>query len=331
MPQKIKIFVPERTACNLVTPDETIIEHFIKYNIENPRVTFIESPEAADLIILFQEWSFKLPHYAKTLAADALINKYPSKVYVVNYDSTIGEGFLPGCYVSLKKDYQDTSRFRPCAYPKAYNEFINKQDRDNEVPKYLFSFRGTLHSHPIRKTLFETLETAKNALVIDNTKQFHSHTHAEKRQYIDEIKDSIFVLCPRGTSPNSYRLFETMSLGRCPVIISDDWVETIGPDWGNCSIRISEKDIDSIPSLLEKHRTKGIVMGAKARDEWEKYFSDKPKYQQYLQQIVDLSSTPSKQYESIQTMQQHWKSHAFLSNNKWTLKQKLMRRVNKWL
>ena len=43
-----------------------------------------------------------------------------------------------------------------------------------------------------------------------------------------------------------------MRMGRVPVILSDDWVEPIGPSWEKFSIRIRERDVDRIPAPLEK-------------------------------------------------------------------------------
>jgi len=220
---EVSVYLPSHNESELVSDDPLLTKKFIKHNFETGRVKRADSAESADIIIILQAWSFKLPAYTKLLCADSLIQNHAEKVYVVNYDSTVREGFLPGCYVSLQKDHHQIERFISCPYPKAYNELINDSLTSGE-PKYLFSFRGTLHSHKIRERMFEQLEGSARSLMVDNTKAFHSHTIQEKEIYLSELTQSKFVLCPRGTSPNSYRLFETMQLGRCPVIISDQWV-----------------------------------------------------------------------------------------------------------
>jgi len=218
----LKVYVPNSRDSSLVTQDTGIVDRFLEYNKTSSHSTFCNSPSEADLIIIFQGWSFKLPDYARELLSNAMFSKYAHKVYVVNYDSTIGEGFLPGCYVSLKKSNYDQARFRACAYPKIYNKHVAASDAKREHHRYLFSFRGTLHSHPVRQRMFDALSDEPNSLMVNNTKDFHSHTDEEKQLYVKDLIDSQFVLCPRGSSPNSYRLFEAMSTGRCPVIISDE-------------------------------------------------------------------------------------------------------------
>jgi len=43
-----------------------------------------------------------------------------------------------------------------------------------------------------------------------------------KQNYARLIANSKFVLCPQGVGPSSLRLFETLLMGRAPVIISDE-------------------------------------------------------------------------------------------------------------
>ena len=65
-----------------------------------------------------------------------------------------------------------------------------------------------------------------------------------------------------------------MKLGRAPVIISDAWTPPIGPNWNECSVRILEKDILKIPKLLRERENEWKELGERARNTWEKWFSD---------------------------------------------------------
>ena len=42
-----------------------------------------------------------------------------------------------------------------------------------------------------------------------------------------------------------------MMLGRVPVIVSDQWVPPDGPDWESFSMRVKEREVDTIPAMLE--------------------------------------------------------------------------------
>ena len=43
---------------------------------------------------------------------------------------------------------------------------------------------------------------------------------ARQSEYFRIMHNSMFVLCPRGVAPSSYRIFEAMKAGRVPVIIA---------------------------------------------------------------------------------------------------------------
>lgn len=68
------------------------------------------------------------------------------------------------------------------------------------------------------------------------------------------------------------RLFESMKIGRVPVIISDAWVAPAGPDWAQFSVRITEREIETIPRRLHELEPRYEAMGRAARVAWEQWF-----------------------------------------------------------
>ena len=60
--------------------------------------------------------------------------------------------------------------------------------------------------------------------------------------------NSDLVLCVRGNGNYSYRLYETLSAGRIPLLVDTDcqlpWERFI--DWDSCLIRVDQKDIGTI-------------------------------------------------------------------------------------
>jgi hypothetical protein len=99
----------------------------------------------------------------------------------------------------------------------------------------------------------------------------------ERKVYLARFSDvtsrSKFVLCPRGASPSTYRLFETMEAARVPVIVSDAFTPPEGPDWATFSLRVAEAETQSIPALLRRHEAAAVEMGARARSAWEHWFA----------------------------------------------------------
>ncbi len=69
------------------------------------------------------------------------------------------------------------------------------------------------------------------------------------------------------------RIFEAMEAGRCPVIISDEWLPPPFVDWDRCSLRVLEDEVDSLPERLREHEHRAHELGRNARKEWEGWFA----------------------------------------------------------
>lgn len=172
----------------------------------------------------------------------------------------------------------------------------------SEDYKYVWSFMGSVHTSPLRKKIAELNST--NSYFKDTSAQFKSGitskvNSAELKKYhedyINILKDSAFVLCPRGLSPSSIRLFEVMKSGRVPVIISDAWLPPPFIDWKKCSIWIKEDEIHLIPQILGAKLGKAKEMGLKAREEWEKVFAESNMFH-YTTEAALLLKTESKHF-----------------------------------
>lgn len=325
------IYLPSHEECDLVSDDPQFIDKFEEYNFSSQRAMKVSRPEKADIILIFEAWSFKRQDYAQKLSDSPLLKNHASKTYVINYDDTVGEGFLPGCYTSLKLSSYNDKRFIPITYPKIYNESVDLSKNYAGSSKYLFSFRGTTDSHPIRKKVIDQLSSHPLANIVEINKQFHSHSEGDKLAFVEQTLSSLFVLCPRGWSPNTYRIYETMNMGRCPVIISDEWVETSGPNWARCSVRVAESDIENIPNILNNLAQKGEKMGQQAYEEWQKHFDEKAKYHAYLDHIIDLHFSAKTPTMLLPEYIQYWRSDSFLFRNNWTIRQKVARKLRSLL
>jgi hypothetical protein len=91
--------------------------------------------------------------------------------------------------------------------------------------------------------------------------------------YADSMAEAAFSLCPRGKGPGSIRLFESMQMGRCPVILSDEWVLPERVDWPSCSLMVAERDAPHLPEILRAQAANAAELGLNARKEWEKYYA----------------------------------------------------------
>lgn len=271
--------------------------------------------------MLFEEWQTRFESYADALERDEFFRAHWDRLYTINCDD-LGRGFLPGCYTSLTPNTFDRRLHRACAYPYSYNELtITAAETRRE---HLFSFRGTDASHSIRREMFRLLGDHPRGKMSCVRTPFHSHDEAQKRAYVHDILASCFALCPRGWSPASYRVFEVMELGRCPVIISDEWIPVDGPRWEECSIRVKQSEIPRIPKILAGIEEEAERLGQAARMTWEAHFSEKPKFQSMLRQLGTIH-----QQRDTSDYRKRWRSRKFRSANRWLLGQRLLDRLRR--
>jgi hypothetical protein len=113
-----------------------------------------------------------------------------------------------------------------------------------------------------------------------------------RRNYIEAILDSNFVLCPRGIGAASMRLFEVMELGRAPVVISDAWQPIPNLPWSDFALFVQEKDAEQIPALLEAARPRAAEMGRRAREVWERHYSPNRIFDEFAAAAADLLKHP---------------------------------------
>lgn len=98
--------------------------------------------------------------------------------------------------------------------------------------------------------------------------------------YMKNMTDNTFILCMRGEGNFSYRLYETMMMGRIPIIIDSEQVFPFDNviDYSKFSIRIDINNINSIEEIIYnkiKSFTKEEIMTMQknSREAWLEYFS----------------------------------------------------------
>jgi hypothetical protein len=181
------------------------------------------------------------------------------------------------------------------AYFGAINPLIDvaEQEREEVTRRWLFSLVGA-PTAPVREALFKKFQTTDRWFIRETSNAAFNigvddpAKRAGQADYLCTILESHFVLCPRGYGTGSFRLFETMRLGRAPVIISDDWVPPIGPDWTTCAIFVPERKIARLPDLLCERLPASAELGAEARRQWERWFAPDIFPERCLQAIHEL-------------------------------------------
>ena len=103
------------------------------------------------------------------------------------------------------------------------------------------------------------------------------------------MNNSIFSLCPRGTSPTSFRLYEALEMGSIPIYISDEfWIPFKDYiDWKEFCIFIKPDSINKIPFIVDSliKESKHIEMISKGQKVYKDYFTNE-KICEYIIKIL---------------------------------------------
>lgn len=250
----------------------------------------VDEPDNADLI-LFAERINEAGSHLEKVRKHPLVSKYRERCFVFN-PRYKGIPFIPGVYSSIHRALYDPQRVRSGHYTEVANHDIIDFRHPTKEDAYLYSFVGSTNTHSIRKKLAPL--DHENGLFLDTSEERKddeglSETEYQER-YVNISSNSKFILCPRGFGPSTMRLFETMKMGRVPVIISDEWVPPEGPDWTTFSVQIAEADVSKVPSVLRDLEDRSLEMGTKARKEWEKWFSKEVTFTRVVDWCLDIMS-----------------------------------------
>jgi hypothetical protein len=81
---------------------KSVLQNSEKHILCHRGAETVDTSSAADFIVLFQDWFFKVLSNAEQLSPDLIFRELSEKLQAVNCDDPVGAGFLSGCYVSLQ-------------------------------------------------------------------------------------------------------------------------------------------------------------------------------------------------------------------------------------
>jgi hypothetical protein len=277
----------------------------------------IDDPTQADLI-LFAETYCGLDPYFFEVVRHPLVRRYPDKAVLYHISDTpftLCRTISP----SVESGHPNAAARRSFSYIVRVHENTMRSTLACRVsePRFLFSFIGDPTTHPVRQRLLKLQHPAAllragrgvATLTMDDTAKHLFHKH-----YVEDTQDSLFVLCPRGIGACSMRLFETMELGRVPVLIGDSWLPIAHLPWHEFALFVPEAEVEGIPALLESIQGQAVVMGQRARAVWEQFLSPERVLQTLIATGLELLKTPYGSAERLRDMvplmhPRHWHNH----------------------
>ena len=285
------------------------------------------SPDVADAIILHEEFSFKEWRYVPRLIEDPIVGRYPNKVYTINTDDA-ANGLLRGVYTSLPKGRYNAQYHGIVPYAAFPNQAVlERRGEPRPEPKYLGTWRGNTKSNKRLRNHFYQVCNSSPLFLVETTQSWLNHDGNEKQHYVDVLVSGRFSLCPAGWAAVSFRIYESMALGICPVIIADEFVPPHGPNWPDFSIRVPEADVSNLAVILEGFSDSYLEMGKMAKQAWEQYFSPERVNKYYADALLNCIRTGLNTGSSAKEIAR-WRSFMTYWSNHWTLPQRFMVKVN---
>lgn len=287
-----------------------------------------DNPEKADIIIIIESNHYKNHRETELYLNEPLLIKHPNKIYCINYEDN-PSGVLKGLYSSLLPIKTDPSLHLSWPALFLHNKLIytSQNKIQNKNKKLLFSFTGST-SHVVREKLFSIYSsyTVKNILV-KKVDRWFNHSEQDFEDYVSNIQNSSFSLCPRGHAPYTHRIAESMALGSVPVIIADDWIPFAIPDTGYY-IQIPEDSIDKIPAILKDNMDRYDTLQKNSSDTWERHFSRRNRCCTAIERLISFhKAAPAT--TTYNFYRKRIKSFSFRRNNKFLFIQRLARRITR--
>lgn len=320
----MKLFFAEFANSSLFSSSPRTLLAVKQYLLESNLADEVKCPNDADAIIVQENTEYKDHHYVDMLLKDPFISQYFEKIFTITTDDS-ATGVLKGLYASIPKKRFDERYHRVVPYFEYNNEYVFASESQTES-SYMAGWYGNIRSSKLRRELFDRWGDNAN-FCLKQTESWYNHNEEEKRAYVQLITNSYFSLCPKGWAAPSPRIYESMALGRCPVIISDQFVPPKGPDWTKFSLLYPENDIGGLESFLQQHLKSALELGSNAKQAWNQYFAGDRLINYYASSLISLiHSTPKLTKEDER---KRWQSFSTYWKNNWSLPQRLMNRSRK--
>jgi Exostosin family len=235
----------------------------------------VEDPEKADLVLFIDSARPDL----RDIRDHPLYRENVEKTFVVHHGDRILP-FVPGVYTCAEQGFSWAGRTRTGGYLTVVEDERFVFSSIDLERSYLFSFVGRSATASVRRSI---LDLRYPRCMLKDTSEARCGD-----AYVEIMRRSSFVLCPRGYGSSSFRLFEALKMGRVPVVLSDAWIAPVGPDWASCALFVPEADVERLPHLLERLEGNAAEMGLAARHAWEDWFGPNVVFHRIVEWCLDL-------------------------------------------
>lgn len=161
----------------------------------------------------------------------------------------------------------------------AFSLFPAQNNLNHEITnitnrKYLMSFIGQYDNGcyltDIREKIFNIFTNYINCFIkrrqkwhyLDIVYNNQNTNIDDEKEYIQNMLETKFSLCPSGSGPNSIRIWESMSYGTIPIILADTLIlpEIKNINWNDYFILWKESEIDKLLDYINNISNEKMIM-----------------------------------------------------------------------
>ncbi|MDD5434034.1 MAG: glycosyltransferase, partial [Nitrospira sp.] len=287
------------------SPEDPDCERFDHYLERGANLFRLTSLQEADIAILPNEWS---PDDQNVLRLSQEASRHNKKVVVFYNNDSDRDIDIPDSIIFRTSFYRSRRKPNEFAVPAWSVDFLEryfngKLNIREKTEKPLISFCGLLDSRNIRSKAVSVMQKSdklKTNFIIRpqfwggalNRKMEASRVREE---YARNIYEGDYVLCARGAGNFSYRLYETLSMGRIPVFINTDCVLPYDfiIDWKKYCVWVEENEIDSIAEIVSDFHSsispeKFIELQHECRKLWDDWISPGGFFTNFYRHLEDV-------------------------------------------
>jgi hypothetical protein len=227
-------------------------------------IEYTEQPSEADVLVYHDKLDHNIAPYID------IAKTYNKKVLAFYNDDKSAPTALPECVhvyrTSIIKEKRKSNEFSLPAWSCDFKKIIAPNNIKTKNKKPIIGFCGAL-THPTRFMSLQHLQqndSIQSNFIIRNSFWGGSiHNEQLRREYIQNMYTSDMILCCRGEGNFSYRLYETMSVGKIPIIIDTELVLPCEDviNWKEISVWVSDiNDINTnIKTFWDRLTDKGYI------------------------------------------------------------------------
>ena len=208
-------------------------------------IDVVGTTEVSDVLLYIDCHQYLGYSVRDSLAQLAQVRSHNGSIVVYN-ERDRPDFDMIGLYTSVTR-WMKSDRFISCPYIRTmYGQKYN-------VPSFrsrLVCFRGT-STHRSRLRIPNALDDRIDCQLVTGSKSRMVAKH-EFQQWMSNFQ---YSLCPRGHSPNSFRIFESMWSGTIPVVISDSWQPSYGFDWTKIALFVKESEVSNVYDIIRNDLT----------------------------------------------------------------------------